>query len=143
MTTPAKTNLFSQVSSTYQHQKKWVRPGPALVTSDVYLKWSLIKPESLPITPSQVNEAQAFLLEELSSGRLKLHNEVGFVVQHRCAKVLILYVCTWRATTKFGKRCITLPLSLMPITKSHNARTRVQPFAFGFCPPCCTNNVPG
>ena len=97
MTIPAKiSHLFSQVSSTYQHQTKSVRPGPALVTDDVYLKWSLIEPESLPITPSQVDEAQAFLLEELSSGRLKLHNEIGFVVQHRCTKVLILYVCTWR-----------------------------------------------
>jgi hypothetical protein len=89
-------HLFSQVSSTYQHQPKFVRPGPALVTNDVYLKWALIEPESLPITPTQVNEAQTFLLEELSAGRLKLTNEVGFVVQHRCAKVLILYVCTWR-----------------------------------------------
>jgi hypothetical protein len=97
MTIPAKINhLFSQVSSTYQHQPKFVRPGPALVTNNVYLKWSLIEPESLPITPDQVNDAQVFLLEELSTVRLKLHNEVGFVVQHRCAKVLILYVCTWR-----------------------------------------------
>jgi hypothetical protein len=56
----------------------------------------LIEPESLPITPAQVNEAQTFVLEELSGGRLKLHHEVGFVVQHRCASVLILYVCTWR-----------------------------------------------
>jgi hypothetical protein len=97
MTFPAKIDhLFSQVSSTYQHQPKSVRPGPALMTNDVYLKWTLIEPESLPITPAQVDEAQEFLLEELNSGRLKLHNEVGFVVQHRCAKVLILYVCTWR-----------------------------------------------
>ena len=97
MTIPAKiSHLFSQVSITYKHQHKSVRPGPALVTNEVYLKWSLIEPESLPITPSQVNEAQEFLLEELSSGRLKLSNEIGFVVQHRCAKVLILYVCTWR-----------------------------------------------
>jgi hypothetical protein len=96
MTSPAINHLFSQVSSAYQHQPKFVRPGPALVTNDVYLKWHLIEPESLPITPTQVQDAQTFLLEELSGGRLKLHNEIGFVVQHRCAKVLILYVCTWR-----------------------------------------------
>jgi hypothetical protein len=31
MTVPAKLNhLFSQVSSTYEHQQKSVRPGPAL-----------------------------------------------------------------------------------------------------------------
>jgi hypothetical protein len=127
MTIPAKIDyLFSQVSSTYQHQAKSARPGPALETSDVYLKWTLIEPESLPITPSQVNEAQTFLLEELNSGRLKLHNEVGFVVQHRCAK-----------------RCITLPSSRRPITRSRNARIPVQLFAFGSCPPCCTSNAPG
>jgi hypothetical protein len=97
MTVPAKLDhLFSQVSSTYEHQQKSVRAGPALETADVYFKWSLIEPESLPITAEQVNGAQTFLLEELNSKRLKLRNEVGFVVQHRCAKVLILYVCTWR-----------------------------------------------
>jgi hypothetical protein len=111
MTTPAKINhLFSQASSTYQHQNKSVRPGPALVTNDVYLKWSLIEPESLPIMPSQVNEAQAFLLEELSSGRLKLHNEIGFVVQHRCAKVLILYVCTWRGDNEVWETLYHTPI---------------------------------
>jgi hypothetical protein len=111
MTTPAKINhLFSQVSSTYQHQHKSVRPGPALVTNEVYLKWSLIEPESLPVTPAQIDEAQAFLLEELSTGRLKLHNEIGFVVQHRCAKVLILYVCTWRGDNEVWETLYHTPV---------------------------------
>ncbi len=110
MTNPA--NLFSQVSSTYKHQNKSVRPGPALETNNVYLKWTLIEPESLPITPDQINEAQTFLLEELSSGRLKLHNEVGFVVQHRCAKVLILYVCTWRGDNEVWETLYRTPVTL-------------------------------
>jgi hypothetical protein len=111
MTTPAKINhLFSQVSSTYQHQHKSVRPGPALVTNDVYLKWSLIEPKSLPITPVQIDEAQEFLLEELSTGCLKLTNEVGFVVQHRCAKVLILYVCTWRGDNEVWETLYHAPV---------------------------------
>jgi hypothetical protein len=124
MTTPAKINhLFSQVSSTYQHQHKLVRPGPALATNDVYLKWSLIEPESIPITPAQVNEAQAFVLEELSTGRLKLHNEVGFVVQHRCAKVLILYVCTWRGDNEVWEtlyHAVVAPEARYRVTQREN-----------------------
>jgi hypothetical protein len=124
MTTPTKINhLFSQVSSTYQHQQKSVRPGPALVTNDVYLKWSLIEPESLPITPAQVNEAQVFLLEELSTGRLKLHNEIGFVVQHRCTKVLILYVCTWRGDNEVWEtlyHATVLPEARYKVTEREN-----------------------
>jgi hypothetical protein len=114
---------FSQVSSSYQHQHKWVRPGPALETSDVYLKWSLIEPESLPITPAQVEAAQEFLLEELGTGRLKLHNEVGFVVQHRCAKVLILYVCTWRGDNEVWEtlyHTVVAPQAHYKVTRREN-----------------------
>jgi hypothetical protein len=124
MTASAKINhLFSQVSSTYQHQAKSARPGPALETANVYLKWSLIEPESLPITPAQVGEAQEFLLEELNSGRLKLHNEVGFVVQHRCAKVLILYVCTWRGDNEVWEtlyHAVLEPQALYKVTEREN-----------------------
>jgi hypothetical protein len=117
-------HLFSQVSSSYQHQHKSARPGPALETSDVYLKWSLIEPESLPITSAQVNEAQTFLLEELNSGRLKLSNEVGFVVQHRCAKVLILYVCTWRGDNEVWEtlyHTVLQPQARYKVTQRENA----------------------
>ena len=90
---------FNQVSSDYRHYAKLIRPGPALITSDVYFKWLLIYPQSLPISEEQVDEAQTFLWEEIVSS-LELKDEVGFVVQHRCAEVLILYVCTWRSNNE-------------------------------------------
>jgi hypothetical protein len=124
MTIPAKIDhLFSQVSSSYQHQVKSARPGPALESSDVYFKWTLIEPESLPITPAQISEAQAFVLEELSTGRLKLHNEVGFVVQHRCASVLILYVCTWRGDNEVWEtlyHSLVVPEARYEVTQRQN-----------------------
>jgi hypothetical protein len=92
--------MFNQVSADYRHVQKTVRPGPALVTTDTHLKWHLIQPESLPISEAQVLEAQTFLREELASGRLGLKDEVGFVVQHRTAEWLILYVCSWRGNNE-------------------------------------------
>jgi len=68
--------------------------------SNVYLKWYLIHPESLPIANDPIANAQAFLRSEVEAGRLALNNEVGFVVQHRCAELFILYVCTWRGNNE-------------------------------------------
>jgi hypothetical protein len=101
--------LFDQVTPGYVHIQKWAHPAAALALPDVHLKWTLIQPETLPITEDQVTEAQLFLAGEIKAGRLALKNEVGFVVQHRCAEVLILYVCTWRGDnevweTLFHKR---------------------------------------
>ena len=95
-----RTTLFEQVSDDYQHNQKWVQPAPALVTPDTYLKWYLIYPGSLPITSDQIDDAQTFINSEIEAGRLALRNEVGFVVQHRCAEVIILYVCTWRGNNE-------------------------------------------
>lgn len=92
--------MFSQVAPDYRHTQKSIRSGPALVTADVYLKWHLIYPEHLPIPDEQVLEAQTLLREEISTGRLDLKDEVGFVVQHRTAGFLILYVCTWRGNNE-------------------------------------------
>jgi hypothetical protein len=100
MNSPNTGPLFSQVSTEYRHYAKLIRPGPALKTSAVYFKWHLIYPESLPILAEQVAEAQAFLRQELASDRLKLSDEVGFVVQHRTPEWLILYVCSWRGNNE-------------------------------------------
>ena len=88
--------LFKEVSPTYQHAPKWVQPAPALHTAQAYLKWYVIYPQALPIDTAQLTEAQTFLADEINAGRLALHHEVGFVVLHRCARVLIIYACTWR-----------------------------------------------
>ena len=91
---------FNQVEASYSHYPKLIRPGPALETTQVYFKWHLIYPEKLPISEQEVLEAQAMLRGELEAGRLELNHEVGFVVQHRTAEWMILYVCTWRGNNE-------------------------------------------
>ena len=45
-------------------------------------------------------EAQHHLRAELDSNSLELSDEVGFVIQHRTAEWMILYVCTWRGNNE-------------------------------------------
>src|SRR5581483_1753933 len=87
---------FEQVAPEYQHRQKFVRPGDALITSKVYLKWYDIYREELPISSKLVQDARSFLLAEMEAGRLPLMNELGFVIHHQCRDLYILYVCTWR-----------------------------------------------
>lgn len=95
-----KQAWFQQVAPDYRHYPKWVRPTSALQTPEVYFKWYLIYPETLPIVDEERLEAQAFIGEEVESGRLELKDEVGFVVQHRTPEWMILYVCTWRGNNE-------------------------------------------
>jgi hypothetical protein len=87
---------FEQVASEYRHRPKVARPGEALVTPAVYLKWYDIYYEETPFAPQLVDEAHSFLLAELEAGRLALKNEIGFVVHHQCSGAYILYICPWR-----------------------------------------------
>lgn len=86
---------FEQVASEYQHRQKIARPGAALVTPAIYLKWYDIYYEETPV-PQLAEQARTFLLSELEAGRLPLKNELGFVVHHQCTAAYILYVSTWR-----------------------------------------------
>ena len=88
--------MFEQVAPAYQHRQKFVKPGEALITSNVYLKWYDIYREETPIPSQLVDEARSFLLTELEAGTLPLKNEVGFAIHHQCSTVYILYICTWR-----------------------------------------------
>lgn len=92
--------FFSNVEASYRHYPKQIRPASALQTPEVYLKWYLIYPETLLISEQERLEAQEYLRDELEAGRLELKNEVGFVVQHRTAEWMILYVCTWRGNNE-------------------------------------------
>lgn len=87
---------FEQVVPEYQHRQKFVRPGEALITPKVYLKWYDIYREETPISPEQIQDARAFLQAELEAGNLPLNNELGFAIHHQCTNVYILYICTWR-----------------------------------------------
>jgi hypothetical protein len=88
--------MFEQVAPAYQHRQKFVKPGDALITSNVYLKWYDIYHEETPIPSQFVDEARSFLLSELEAGKLPLKNELGFAIHHQCSRAYILYICTWR-----------------------------------------------
>ena len=87
---------FEQVMPEYQHRQKFVKPGDALITSKVYLKWYDIYREELPISSELVSDARSFLLSEMETGNLQLNNELGFAIHHQCSNIYILYICTWR-----------------------------------------------
>ena len=92
----AAPSLFQQVAVNYAHNPKFVRPASALSSPGVYLKWYLIQPEARPISDADCSAAQAFVQAEILQNRLALKQQIGFVVQHRCTGVDILYVCSWR-----------------------------------------------
>lgn len=87
---------LEQVAPGYQHRQKFVKPGDALITPFVYLKWYDIYREETPISSQSVDEARSFLLSEMDTERLPLKNELGFAIHHQCTNVYILYICTWR-----------------------------------------------
>ncbi|WP_395714270.1 hypothetical protein [Reyranella sp.] len=100
--------LFDAVAVDYVHVRKEMRATPPLTAPGIFLKWYLINPPDRPFTESEVQAAQSFLLAEIKSGRLRLHNEVGFTVQHRCANVDIFYVCSWRNNNELWETLYTL-----------------------------------
>jgi hypothetical protein len=93
---PDLSLVFAQVTPAYHHRQKCVRPGAALVTDEVYLKWYDIAREEMPIADDLIADARSFLLTELHEGRLPLQQEVGFAIHHQCGSLYILYICTWR-----------------------------------------------
>jgi hypothetical protein len=68
-----------------------------------------VHPPDRPFAEAEVSAAQDFVLSEAKSGRLALHNEIGFTVQHRCASVDIFYVCSWRENNELWETLYWLP----------------------------------
>ena len=96
MKTSLNKTHFAQAAATYDHSPKIATPAAPLLFSSVSLKWSLVYPEARTFAADEVRDAQRFIAAEIVDGRLALHEEVGFVIQHRCTGGDILYVCTWR-----------------------------------------------
>jgi hypothetical protein len=88
--------LFAEVSIDYAHARKLMRPAAPLLAPGIHQKWYVVHPASRPFVEREIGAAQAFLLDEVATGRLALRNEVGFTVQHRCSSLDIFYVCSWR-----------------------------------------------
>jgi hypothetical protein len=65
-----------------------------------YLKWYNLHPAGAEITDAQVMDTKAFIKSESEAGRLKLDNELGFVILHRAGDNLLLLITTWRNTNE-------------------------------------------
>jgi hypothetical protein len=98
-TTPAIETLTGEgsVPSTYRHYDKEIIPAAGIDLGVTYLKWYDIALAGEPISPDLQEEARAFLQTEAKRGALKLDDELGFVILHRCGESFyFLCVNTWR-----------------------------------------------
>jgi len=93
---PNIENLGNHVVESYGHSKKLVTPGPDLSLPNGYFKWYDVHRWNVPISPQLIEEARALVREEAASGRLKLENDLGFIILHLSGPVAMLMICTWR-----------------------------------------------
>jgi hypothetical protein len=89
-------NLGNHVVENYGHSKKLVIPQDDLSLPNAYLKWYDVCRLDKTITPELAQESRAFIQQEAETGRLKLENDLGFVILHLAGSVAMLIICTWR-----------------------------------------------
>jgi hypothetical protein len=85
------------VTPTYRHFEKLIKPAPGIALGDGYLKWyDIARPEAG--MPDDVHAmARSYLQDEATSQSLSPAGELGFVILHRCGEAFyFLIVCTWR-----------------------------------------------
>ena len=99
--------LGNVVPDGYMYYEKLITPGEDLSLPTAYLKWYDLYPPDAPITPEQSAECRAFVRSEVESSRLKLENELGFVILHRAGSYLLLMVNTWRNTNEIWESVYT------------------------------------
>jgi hypothetical protein len=81
----------------YRHHDKLVEPAADLALPGGYLKWYDIHGPDAAIPSGTREQARDFLRGEATARRLDLHDELGFVLLHRCGESFyFLIVCTWR-----------------------------------------------
>jgi hypothetical protein len=97
-TIPHLEDFGNVVPEGYTYSKKLVEPKEDLSLPNAYLKWYDIRPVDVEITQEQLEESRAFVAAETE--RLKLANELGFVLLHRAGPVLLLMITTWRNTNE-------------------------------------------
>jgi len=95
---PHLDRLGNVVPEGYDSTEKLVTPGKDLSLPGAYLKWYEIRPPEVEISQAQVAESRAFLEAEIK--RLKIEDELGFVLLHRAGLVLLLLLITWRNTNE-------------------------------------------
>jgi hypothetical protein len=97
---PQLEDFGNVVPKGYVYAEKLVTPGTDLRLSNAYLKWYDIHLPEVEISQEQVSEARSFLEAEVAAGKLKLDNELGFVLLHRAGTFLLLLLTTWRNTNE-------------------------------------------
>jgi hypothetical protein len=85
------------VAAGYSHAPKVARPGTLVSVGDAILKWYEVAPAGAPV-PHDVRElAYDSLCREWQAGGLRLADDLGFAVLHRCGRdFYFLLVSTWR-----------------------------------------------
>ncbi|HEU0025492.1 MAG TPA: hypothetical protein VFQ25_00110 [Ktedonobacterales bacterium] len=83
------------ITPSYEHYEKVATPGAGLRLPGAYLKWYEIRRPHVEMPPALIRESREFLQTETASGRLRLHNQLGFVELHHCTSVAFLLVFTW------------------------------------------------
>ena len=93
----------------YTYAQKLVTPGDDLHLPHAYLKWYDIYPPAREIAPEHVRESRDFVAAEVE--RLRLSDELGFVLLHACGPALLLMVITWRNTNELWESVYVKDLS--------------------------------
>ena len=106
---PHLSRLGNVIPEGYDYYEKLVTPGKDLSLPNAYLKWYDIRPPDVEITQEQVEESRAFL--EAEAEKLKLKDELGFVLLHRAGSVLLLLLTTWRNTNELWEAMYVKDLS--------------------------------
>jgi hypothetical protein len=106
-TIPNLATLGNVVPEGYLYYDKLITPGEGLSLPNVYFKWYDLYPADAEITPEQRADCRAFLATETQ--RLKIQNELGFVILHRAGSVLLLLITTWRSTNEMWESVYVKP----------------------------------
>ena len=123
-TIPHLGRLGNVVPEGYEYYEKVVTPGPDLSLPRAYLKWYDIRRPDRTITEEQHAESRAFVAAEVE--RLKISDELGFVLLHHCGSALLLMINTWRNTNEIWEAAYAKPLDqaddYQPIASENNQR---------------------
>src|ERR1700742_2920623 len=75
---------LGNVTADYRHYAKQVEPAEGIALPGGFLKWYDVHAPDAPIRPETQDQARDFLRGEAAADRLRLHDELGFVILHRC-----------------------------------------------------------
>ena len=92
-TIPHLERLGNVVPDGYSYSQKLVIPGKDISLPGAYLKWYDVRRPDVEFARELVEESRAFVAAEVE--RLKIQDELGFVLLHDCKPTLLL-IMTWR-----------------------------------------------